>query len=445
MIYSDYKIKLKFLYAFSLIVTLNLSAQTQSELSKEITLDELFTEVLENNPTLKTNRYNIAISAQNTDIIKNVTLPDIFISASAVCLSDVTVLDKNFSKITTESMPHFGNSYALQVTQLLYKGGAIKNSIGIASLQETIANLRYNNDEQNIKLLVAAYYFDLKKLYNQKEVYADNIEVAEKQLENINKFYNQGMVTKNDVIRGQLQVSNFGLSLQTIESTIIIYNKQLCITAGIEEDIILLPSGSEIEQSLVFQNEKKYQETALSTHPLIKINETSIEIAQKGVDIAKSDRLPTIAAFAGGDLQRPITSSTPVLDMYSNIWQAGVSVSFDISSFYKAKKIIALNKYKLQQSEQARSATIKQISTNVQAAYTLYDLSIVQAETLKKNQELAEENYRIIQKKYNNQLALLVDLLDANNAKLQANLQYANAKIIIVHNYYKLLRETGRL
>ena len=79
------------------------------------------------------------------------------------------------------------------------------------------------------------------------------------------------------------------------------------------------------------------------------------------------------------------------------------------------------------------------------AAYVKYNEAIDQQNTLEKNKQLAEENYRIIEKKYLNQMALIIDMLDATNAKLEADLQHTNAQINILYAYYSLLNLTGRL
>ena len=50
-----------------------------------------------------------------------------------------------------------------------------------------------------------------------------------------------------------------------------------------------------------------------------------------------------------------------------------------------------------------------------------------------------------MESKYNNQLAILLDMIDASNAKLDAELQYTNSEINIIFAYYKLLKESGKL
>ena len=58
---------------------------------------------------------------------------------------------------------------------------------------------------------------------------------------------------------------------------------------------------------------------------------------------------------------------------------------------------------------------------------------------------LANENYEIVQAKYMNQLAIMAEMTDASNAKLNAELQFVNAIINAQFQYYSLLKSTGTL
>ena len=416
----------------------------QKNLEKKITIAELFSLTLENNPTLSVSKANVKIAEQDVKVARNMQLPDLNISANALYIGDATILDKDFSNATKVDMPHFGNTYSLEATQLIWKGNIVRNTIQIKSLQEDLATLSYLSNEQNIKLLALGYYLDLYKLQNQASVYRENIELAEQRIRNINRFYDQGMVTRNDVIRGELQISNLNLTLQVIENNIQILNKQLTVAMGLPEETQIVADDSALSEHPEISLLKIYQNDVKS-HPSLLIAQKSVEIYETSEKITKSERMPTLAAFAGNSLQRPITTSSPVLDMYSNGWNVGLSLSYDIGSLYKTPKKIRLNKYEVERAEAQAYETEQMIGVAVNAAYIKYNETITQNKTLEKNRELADENYRIMESKYNNQLAILLDMIDASNAKLEAELQYTNSDINIIFAYYKLLKESGKL
>lgn len=59
---------------------------------------------------------------------------------------------------------------------------------------------------------------------------------------------------------------------------------------------------------------------------------------------------------------------------------------------------------------------MQQIKVNVRTTYLRHHEALQQVEALKLSVKQAEENYRIMQNRYLNQLAILTDLLDANSA-----------------------------
>ena len=64
--------------------------------------------------------------------------------------------------------------------------------------------------------------------------------------------------------------------------------------------------------------------------------------------------------------------------------------------------------------------------------------ALQQVEALKLSVKQAEENYRIMQNRYLNQLAILTDLLDANSVRLNAELQLTSARTRVIYTYYQL-------
>jgi len=419
---------------------------SQDTLFRVYSIDEIFNLTIQNNQTLKLGAVNHEIAKQSVEVAKDRRLPSVSTSLSAGYLGDVLLIEKDFSKSTTVPMPHFANAFAVEASQLIFNGNVINNTIASASLQEQIAALDLEENTLDMKLLVAGNYLDLYKLYNQRDVYRKNIELAELRLNQIDKLYKQGMVTRNDLIRSELQIANLNLAVEQINNNINILNKQLTTAMGVSEDIYIVPDTTIlVKKPQQLAQLSIYQTEAQLNYPSIKSAKLNNEIAEKGIQIAKAERLPILSAYAGNNLQRPLTSSSPALDMYSNGWQAGLRLSFNIDALYKAPKNIRLSQLRLKQSEEYELLERQNRSVNVNAAFVKHNEAISQTQTLEQNMRLADENYRITEKKYLNQLALLIDMLDASNAKLDAELQHTNSEINILFTYYKLQKEIGEL
>ena len=426
-----------------LLTTISINtAFAQSE--RKISVEELFTLTKENHPNLSVSKADIAIAKQKVEVAKNAKLPSINTGVQAYYLGDVNIIDKDFSNSTRVDMPHFGNTFSVDASQLIWKGGLVQNSIKAQSLQEELTELNYQANEQSIKLLVLGYYLDIYKLVNQKKVYQQNIQLAEQRLDNINKYYNQGMVTRNDVIRGELQLSNLNLALQVIENNRQILNKQLTTALGLADTTQILPDDTLLESMPNASFLENYRQD-IQNHPTVLMTQKAVNIYEMSEKITKAERLPSLSAFAGNKLARPITTSTPPLDMYTNGWSAGLSLNFNIDAFYKTPKKIKQVKFEKDKAIAQANEARQMIDISVNAAYIKYNEALTQNNTLGTNKNLADENYRIMNSKYNNQLAILLDLIDASNQKLDSELQFVNSEINIVYAYYKLLKESGKL
>ena len=85
------------------------------------------------------------------------------------------------------------------------------------------------------------------------------------------------------------------------------------------------------------------------------------------------------------------------------------------------------------------------IELEIHKAYVDYQNAFELLHTQEKSLQLATENYTVTENRFNNDLVLLIDLLDAENIRLDAEVQYVNARINIIYNYYRLMHVTGTL
>lgn len=411
---------------------------------KQMTAGEAAELAVQNHQQLKVSAQNIDIARQSKNIVKLQKLPTITASTSQFYLGDAVAIDKDFSNTTNIPMPHYGSSYAVQATQLIFKGGLVNRCIELAGLREQLSELDLEKNKQDVKFLVISNYLDVYKILNQQEVFQNNKKLAQERLKNIQKFYQQGMVTRNEVIRGELAIKNLDQGILTLVNNRKILNYNLNLALGLPEDTEIVPVESlDIKEAGIGM--PYYMNLARESNPLLKSAKTNIEVADKNIDIIKTDKMPTVAGFGGYSVQRPITTRNPVLDMYSGGWQTGISISYNIDNLYKTKERVKLGEIQKNQAGDALTLTQQNVDMAVNAAYVKYQEAIQQAEILDDAKKLAEENYKITEAKYLNQLAVQAEMTDAQNQKLQSELDYANAEINVLYQYYNLLKSTGTL
>ncbi len=427
-----------------LAVLLVFSSYLKAQNTKEMTIDDITAMAVAHHAQLKLNTKNIDIAKQQKEVTRLKQLPDISASATAFYLGNALIVDKDFSNTETMAMPHFGNTYAVEATELLYKGGLIKKSLEAADLKTQLVELDLENNKQNIIFLVISNYLDMLKLINQKKVYENNRQLAQQRLDQIRKFYSQGMITRNEVIRGELIIQNLDQALLTISNNKSILNYNLDQATGLPTDTEIIPK-EQIQEPENEENLSYFLHLAYDHHPLLKSAGTSIQMASKNLEIINTEKKPTLAAFGGYNMQKPITNTLPVVDMYSNTWEAGISLSYNIDNLYKSKKKEELGQLQKEQAEDALNLTKQNIEMAVNAAYLKYQEAVKNAAIQRKSQELAQENYKIIEAKYLNQLAVQVEMTDATQAKLEAEISYVNAEINVLYQYYQLLKTTGTL
>ena len=411
---------------------------------KQLTANEVAELALHNHQQLKVSAQNIDIAKQNTTVVKLQKLPNITASTSQFYLGDVVAIDKDFSNSTNVPMPHYGSSYGVQATQLIFKGGLVNKSIEMAGLREQLSELDLERNKQDVKLLVISNYLDVYKIVNQENVFQNNKKLAQERLKNIQKFYQQGMVTRNEVIRGELAIKNLDQGILTLANNKKILNYNLNIALGLAPDKEIVPVEN-LENKESGIGIDYYLNLAHDNNPLLKSAQANVNVADKNIEIIKTDKMPTISGFGGYSLQRPMTTRNPVLDMYSGGWQTGISLSYNIDNLYKTKERVKFGELQKNQANDAVTLTQQNVDMAVNAFYIKYQEAIQQAEILNDAKKLAEENYKITEAKYLNQLAVQAEMIDAQNQKLQSELDYANAEINVLYQYYNLLKSTGTL
>lgn len=410
-----------------------------------VTLSEIFNVAEARSAQLRPAITEQEEARREISVAKAGRLPDIDASLSVSYIGDGFTTKRNFSDYQKAPIPHFGNGFAVNISQPLYTGGAISGAIELAELKSTAARYAADFRRDNLRFQLTGYYLDIYKYTNLRRVVGANITAANKVLAEMKARFDQGTALRNDITRYELLVSNLELRMVQISNTLEILNTNLVTISGLPEGTVVVPDSTILSDALPKDGIERWQAEALRNSPGISLAQTSVNICRKAEKIVRSERLPKIGLQAGWSIDGPILVEVPPINRNLSYWFAGIGVSYNLSSLYKSNKSIAKSRLATQKAKDDLDVATENLTLAINNDYIRYLEAYEELKTQQKSVELADRNYSNTSTRYSVDMALITDLLDAANSKLDAEQQLVNARINILYYYYKLLFTSGKI
>ena len=363
-----------------------------------LSLQQLFERGTKQHLQLAADRLKEEMAHERAMTARASRLPELNVGLKGGFLGQPIVWQNGMSNPTYPESPDWQQNYAIDFSQPIYQGGKIRYAIRQADLEQEIARLQTVTDQAEIKLVLLEQYLNLFSLYKQHFVLNRKIDESERQLD---------------------------------------------ILIGLDEHLLLIPDTTLLSQECPIIDYDDYIGRAVLSDPALLLIRKQTELAENNIRLIRAEQLPHLSLTASNTLARPV--SRTLADMYNNSWNIGLSFSYPISSLYQ-------NRHKMKEARQnvllmqnAEEQKQQHIRMNVQTALLKHREATDRVEALRLSVRQAEENYRIMQNRYMNQLAILTDLLDADNLRLNAELQLTTARTQVIYTYYELQRAIGAL
>ena len=401
-------------------------------------IDELLRLADAQSKSIQTYRTGTEAAGEALKAAKAQRLPDVNVSLSASYLGNGKIWDRDFGNAMTVDMPHFGNNFAIEAQQVIYAGGAISSGIRQAELGKQLAELDLQKDIQEVRFLLIGHYLNLYKLDNHIKVLQDNIRLTDEVIADMKARREQGTVLKNDITRYELQKEQLNLQLTRAMDARTTANFRLITTLHLPEGTEIKPDTAMLEQKIQTLTENEWQDMARANNILLKQTQTAIRLNEQKVKQERAERLPHISIVAADHLDGPVTIEVPALDNNFNYWYIGVGIKYNLSSLFKSNNRLRRARLNVRQAQENHQLAQEKIKNDVQEGYVNFMTSFTDLRTQEKSLKLADENYNVTDNRYKNGMALLTDMLDASNMKLNAGMELVNARINILYNYYKM-------
>lgn len=420
-------------------------AYAQTDARHPLTLEQLFTLADRNSKSLRPAVTGVAEAGQAVEAAQRARLPDINASLSGSFLGNGCLIDRDLGSGMKAPMPHWGNNFALEVTQVIYAGGALDGAVALSRLQAESARQTLAADRNKVRFLALGYYLDLFKQQNLLQVYDRHIELTRRTLRDMRARSAQGIMLKNDVTRYELLLAQLELTRTQLRNTLGILNHDLVTTLGLPDGTVVAPDTTLLQRLLPTDDRTCWLERAQTQSPTLRQLDLATAMSRTQEKLVRSSLRPQVALVAAEHFDGPITIEVPPIDKNFNYWYVGLGVKYNLSALFKTPKSLRRQQLATRRNQEIAEDAREQTSLVIHAGYTRYREAYEQLRTREKSVELARQNYDVIAHRYANELALVTDLLDAANARLSAEVELANARIDIVYQYYKLHYLAGTL
>lgn len=412
--------------------------------SRPLDIQGLFTLIDTNNSSVRVSKTGIEAARHDVEAAKSQRLPDINAQLSASFIGNALLTDRDFSEVHGLHSPHLGNQFIVDARQTIYSGGALTAGIKMSELGLEKAGIASDLTIQQQRFLALSQYLDLEKIANREQVVKSNIELTKKIISDIEARHLQGVALKNDITRYELQMQTLQLELTKLRNQRAIVNHQLCVSLGIAISDSIVPTEHVADKTFARDAHAQWQSAAMSS-PTLRMASVDEQMAGQKEKLAKSELLPKVAVVAQNNFNGPIAFELPPVNKNLNIWYVGVGVSYPVSSLFKSNKKLRAAKVAVREAQERKTVAQELVGNQMQAAWTNYQQSYVELQTQQKSVELARQNFEVVNDRYINQLALVTDMIDASNVRLDAELAEVDARINIAYAYYKMKYIAGEL
>ncbi len=319
----------------------------------------------------------------------------------------------------------YSNQYYWDVTlsQPLFTGFALSTSYEMSQLNVEVKKLEETGTFLDVAKGVKSAYYQLLLSHKTLEVEEDTVKYLKAHEHDAKRFYDSGLTRRNDWLRAQVAlagaVQNRERAKAGLQFAVSDLNRWLAYEINRQiliEDIVTVPEDKYRLETLT--------EYGLQNRPVLHAMHLTLETLEKAVKLEKSEYYPKVALV--GSYYQDGDSLLADNNNYYNDHNALLSVQVSWTLFNASKR-----KSKVAKARADKRAFMKQIQLaedgirlEIKKAYLNYNVAQNNIETAKASLASAEENSRITNLGYQQQVATSTEVLDARADLTQAQSNY---------------------
>lgn len=414
---------------------------------QQISLQEAIKQALQNKTEAKKAALQIKKAEYKIDEAKAGALPQVTATAGLTYNPFIqeSLLEFGGQRITAQLGQPWSSTASVQLQQAIFDQRVFTGLKAAKTTREFyILNAQLTN-EQIIENVATAYYQVFVQEENLKTVEASYAN-TEKTRNVIKSLVDNGLAKAIDLDRTNVQLTNIGSNKQTLINSVELSKNALKfymgipITTDIELEEKTIEPKPELLASIVNLDDRTDLKVLNKNRELLVFNKKATEAY-----LYPTVSLTANYGWGANGSKFPLTNGLKNGVLWSDYSAIGLNVSIPIFTGGATKAKINQAEIDIQDLDQDIQNTQLNLSLDYKNAVTNMENALINIDSMKDNVGLAERVQKNTQSNYQNGLATLTDLLDAENALTQAKQNYANALLDYKQAEIKLIKAKGEL
>ena len=327
----------------------------------------------------------------------------------------------------------------LTLSQPIFTGLALSTKYKMAKLGIDIKDAEKEQAVLDVVKQVKSAYFNILLTKKFLLVADEAVNQLESHVRDAEKFYEQGMIPYNDLLRSKVALAdalqNRVRAESNVEMAISAFNTLLQIDlnrkTNVEDILGITPFPYDLDTLI---NE------AMEKRPELRTLRFAIKNSGYAVTLAQSSYYPEVGLVGSYEQNGDNPSATE--NDFGNSHNASVTLQARWTFFEWGKTRAEVNKYRRNKSSLVEKTKGIEDSIKLEVKSAFLDLKVAEKniQTAKKSLVQAEENWRITNLQYQQQMITSTEVLDARTFLTQAETNYYGA----LYGYMIALAELER-
>ena len=314
------------------------------------------------------------------------------------------------------------------LVQNVYSGSAVRKQYDVAKLQHAIAQLSVEHTVDNMIYAADVSYWSVAANRNLYELSEQFVQIVRVLYEIVNKRFEEGAISKTDVLMVQNRLKEAELQLNTNSTNYKTALQSLNIMMGVEPDAAVVLTDS--IQKVLWVPKQEGLNKALERRADYQSAIMGIEMAKLQTDMARSKYLPQLAV---GIKEKYGTTLLNVDGKAQWATTAYAQINIPVFHWGEMRQNVRLSRTQEWTKELERSQLKDQVSKELNNAWVNVIEISKKLEIVYSSLDIAKDNLTLNTFSYNEGKLPIIDVLSAQVSWLQA---YTN--VVSVNYQYKV-------